>query len=464
VYLEAFERCTVTQIRHFNKLETLDNEIKRQLSLVTLSSPDKQAYLDEHMDEIVQRIRETWVHKYFYKFDDVDGGEASIYPTSSVLKANTHVTLVGLKRERDADGDASHTSTVPAQGPVATVSMPTNHWPLELPIADGNSLKAPAVAFQHPTGPANIPTSQQPLTLPATDGNASKAPAVCVPRPTVPLYIPIGVLRAVPHINLPTSRCLPSDQQFQVLPPKPQFSFTGPKPEQQQFGGPLQNPQLSSRGRKPKQQRKDHGFCGGNAPFQPLFPEGFDPNLGPGFRKWYPTFENIHTELKRDLARQLLNDMPRETAARCMEALFRGGNDIEEAKEWLSRTFGAQGKPVIFLSDDEDEDEDEDEGRMEVRLWEQDGEQDEEVRFWEQSEEQDEKVRFWEQDEELDHGRAKKKQKVCAVVPPLHIHNSTNQLQRVIIDLTGESDDDGDDEYELEEGEIREDEVFLKEE
>jgi hypothetical protein len=393
VYLEAFERCTVTSIRRFNQLETLDAEIKRQLSLIKLSSPDKQAHLEEHLDAIVERIRETWIHKYYYKFDDVNGGEASAYPTSSVLEANDHVKLGGLRC--DANGNASHTSTVPTERPTATASMPTNHWPLVLPIADGNHLKAPAVPFQHPTEPANIPSSQQPLALHAADGIASTAPAVRVPHLTVTASIPLSLLMALPQVSLPSFRCLQPDQKFRVLPQKLQFSFTGPKLEQQ-FEIPPQKPQSSSTGRRPKKQPKDEGFIGGNAPFQPLFVEGFDPDLSPDFRRIYPTFDNIHTEPKRVLVRLLLNDMPRETVARCMEALFRGENDLDEAKEWLSRTFETQGNSVIFLSDDDGEDEG------------QHGAQGKEVGFWEQGEE----GRFWEQDEEPDRGRAKKKQKV----------------------------------------------------
>jgi hypothetical protein len=405
VYLEAYERCSVTTIRHFSTRGTLDDEIRRQLSLIELSSPDKQAYLDEHQDAIIERIRESWIHKYTYRFDDVNRGEPICYPTSLVRKANNHVTSGGLKR--DADGNASHTSTLHTQRPTATASMPTNHWPLALPTADGKPLKAPAVPFQLPTEPANVPTSQQLLALPAADDNAFTPPAVRVAHPTDPPSIPIGLLMAHPQVSLPFFRCLLPDQQF--------------------------HSHSSSTGRRPRRYRRYEGFSGRSAPFQPLFPPGFDPDLSPEFKRIYPTFDNIHTEMKRFLVEILLDDMPRETVARCMEALFRGEDDLDEAKEWLSRTFETQGKTAIFLSVSDGEAEDE--GQY--------GAQGREVGVWE-----GEEAEFWEQGEELYHGRAKKKRKVSAALP--FPHCSSNQQQRVYIDLTGESD------YELEEGEIHE--------
>jgi hypothetical protein len=121
--------------------------------------------------------------------------------------------------------------------------------------------------------------------------------------------------------------------------------------------------------------------------------------LSPEFRRIYPTFDNIHTELKRCLVEILQDDMPRETVARCMEALFRGKDDLDEAKEWLSRTFETQGKPAIFLSVSDGEGEDEG----------QNGAQGKDVGVWE-----GEEAAFW---EEPDHGRAKKKRKVSTVLP-----------------------------------------------
>jgi hypothetical protein len=383
-------------------MSTLTAEIKRQVSLMELSSPEEQANLDEHLDEIVEHIRETWIHKYTYRFDDVNEGEPICYPTSLVWEANNHVTPGGFKR--DDDGNASHTSTLHIQHPTATASISTNHWPLALPTADGKPLKASAVRFQPPTEPANVPTSQQSLALPAADGNALIAPAVRVARPNVPASIPLSMLMDHPQVSLPFFRCLLPNQQY--------------------------HPHSSPTGRRPRRYRRYTGFSGRSAPFRPLFPPGFDPDLSPEFRRIYPTFDNIHTELKRCLVEILQDDMPRETVARCMEALFRGKDDLDEAKEWLSRTFETQGKPAIFLSVSDGEGEDEG----------QNGAQGKDVGVWE-----GEEAAFW---EEPDHGRAKKKRKVSAALP--FPHCSSNQQQRVYIDLTGESD------YELEEGEIRE--------
>jgi hypothetical protein len=434
VYLEAYERCNVTTIRHFSTRGILDDEIKRQLSLIELPSPDQQAYLDYHMDEIAERIRETWIHKYTCRFDDINGGEPICHPTSLVWKANNYVKPGGIKRE--ADGSASHTSTAATQRPTALASMPTNHWPLALPTTDVKPLKAPAVRSQLPTEPANIPTSQQPLALSTADDNGFTAPTVRVARPTVPASISISMLMDYPHVFDPSSRCLQSDQRFQIIPPKPQFPFIGPRPAPQ-FGTTVRNPQSSYTGRRPRWQPRYTGFSGRSVPFRPLFSPGFDPDLSPEFRRIYPTFDNIHTEMKRFLVEILQDEMPRETVARCMEALFRGKDDLDEAKEWLSRTFETQGKPAIFLSVSDGEGEDE--GQY--------GAQGKDVGVWE-----GEEAAFW---EEPDHGRAKKKRKVSAALP--FPHCSSNQQQRVYIDLTGESD------YELEEGEIREYGVLKKE-
>lgn len=114
------------------------------------------------------------------------------------------------------------------------------------------------------------------------------------------------------------------------VPPRSDFTFRAPRPT-----GPVNSgtPAPST---------------GGSIAPQPLFVTGLEYQLD-YFEKVYTSLEKIHRPEKRKKTKQILKDLPHESVARCMEALWRSDNNMDGAEAWLRRTHLIE----IFDSGDE---------------------------------------------------------------------------------------------------------------
>ena len=121
------------------------------------------------------------------------------------------------------------------------------------------------------------------------------------------------------------------------LPPRSDFTFRVPRPTKPwNFGRPA-------------------GFAGNSVAPKPLFANGKDPKLT--WFERYTSLDRIHLPEKREKTERILHDLPDESIARCMEALFRFQDDVDLAEAWLRHTpLKKQDKHVIELFDSDDED------------------------------------------------------------------------------------------------------------
>ena len=98
--------------------------------------------------------------------------------------------------------------------------------------------------------------------------------------------------------------------------------------------------------------------AGGSIAPQPLFIHGFEYQVG-YFEKTYTSLDKISTREKRNKTVQIQKDLPHESVARCMEALWRSDNDVDGAEAWLRKTHLIE----IFDSGDEGQKQIEEAGR-----------------------------------------------------------------------------------------------------
>jgi hypothetical protein len=111
---------------------------------------------------------------------------------------------------------------------------------------------------------------------------------------------------------------------------------------------------------QPRNFRRHAGFAGNSVAPKPLFANAEEIRLT-YFAKTYKSIDNIHSEEKREKTQGILVDMPNETVARCMEALFRCEDDVDRAEAWLRQApADTKGKHVIELFDSDDEGQDPD--------------------------------------------------------------------------------------------------------
>jgi len=123
-----------------------------------------------------------------------------------------------------------------------------------------------------------------------------------------------------------------------TLPPRSDFTFRAPPPRPTQPGNSGRPTTFAGRSIAPK----------------PLFAEGQEIKLT--WFERYTSLDKIYTKPKRKMTERILKDLPHESVARCMEALFRCENDVDEAQAWLRQTASnAQGKHAVELFDSDDE-------------------------------------------------------------------------------------------------------------
>jgi hypothetical protein len=97
-------------------------------------------------------------------------------------------------------------------------------------------------------------------------------------------------------------------------------------------------------------------FAGGSIAPEPLFADGNEPRLSPYFEGVYTSLDKIYTVPKRKKTAQILKNLPHESVARCMEALWRYNGDVDNAEAWLRLTSSnSQDKHVIEVFDSDDE-------------------------------------------------------------------------------------------------------------
>jgi hypothetical protein len=107
---------------------------------------------------------------------------------------------------------------------------------------------------------------------------------------------------------------------------------------------------------EPVNSQKVVRFAGGNVAPQPLFADREEPHLSPYFERVYSSLDKIYTVPKRKKTQQILKDLPHESVARCMEALWRYDDDVDNAEAWLRLTSSkSQDKHVIEVFDSDDE-------------------------------------------------------------------------------------------------------------
>lgn len=120
-------------------------------------------------------------------------------------------------------------------------------------------------------------------------------------------------------------------------PPRSEFTFRAPPPSgTKRFG-------------------KEARIAANRVAPKPLFADGQEVKLT--WFERYTSLDKIHLPMKRQKTEQILASLPNESVARCMEALFRGENNVNWAEAWLRQTSSnAPGKHVIELFDSDDED------------------------------------------------------------------------------------------------------------
>jgi hypothetical protein len=107
---------------------------------------------------------------------------------------------------------------------------------------------------------------------------------------------------------------------------------------------------------EPVNSKKSVRFADGNVAPPPLFADGKEPHLSPYFERVYKSLDKIYTASKRKMTEQIMKDLPHESVARCMEALWRYNDDVDSAEAWLRLTSSSsQDKHVIEVFDSDDE-------------------------------------------------------------------------------------------------------------
>lgn len=308
-FMVAYTKCTVPQQRVFRCFAELDSQIVRQLEDASLSITLVPNLLAK-IHRLASRIRNEWTVKYGLKFRDQGPNDG--------MAPHGLLQLTGMAAETV---DVLPTGM---QHPVTGSEILTRYTPPAgtMRIAGGGAFLTFPARYEVPNMAPGVPTPPgllQPTLLEFGQyvmvhltGNRLPDTAAAMPLPSLP---PAGLPQLTLEFGQLVNVHLNGNRPPHAVPaiPQPHMPPAGPP----SFGTPANFPNSSTR---PK----------------PLFADGQEPRL-----TWFEKFTSlneIRLPEKREKTLQIQKNLPNESVARCMVALFRCSDHVEDAEAWLRET------------------------------------------------------------------------------------------------------------------------------
>ena len=298
-FMVAYTKCTVPQQRVFRCFAELDSQIVRQLEDTSFSITLVPNLLSK-THRIASRIRNEWTVKYGLKFRDQGPNDG--------MAPHGLLQLTGMAAETV---DVLPTGM---QHPVTGSEILTRYTPPAgtMRIAGGGAFITFPAGYQFPNMAPGVPT---PPGLSQATFEFGGYVAVNVNGIQPPYTAPAMLLPYMPAAGIP-QLTLEFGKLVDVHPTGMQPPYTVPAGPPS-FGTPA-------------------NFPDGSVPPKQLFADGQEPRLT--WFERYTSLNEIRLPEKREKTLQIQKNLPNESVARCMEALFRCSDHVEDAEAWLRET------------------------------------------------------------------------------------------------------------------------------
>jgi len=321
-FMVAYTKCTVPQQRVFRCFAELDSQIVRQLEDASLSITLVPNLLAK-IHRLASRIRNEWTVKYGLKFRDQGPNDGmaphGLLQLTGMAAETVDVLPTGMKHP--VTGSEILTRYTPPAGTMR--------------IAGGGAFLTFPAGYEVPNmapGVSTPPGLPQPTlvefgkyVMVHLTGNQLPDTAAAMPLPSLPpadlphLTLEFGKLVNV-HLNGNQPPYTAPAMPLPYMPPNgimPDAGGAPPPAGPPNFGTPA-------------------NFPNGSIPPKPLFADGQEPRL-----TWFEKFTSlneIRLPEKREKTLQIQKNLFNESVARCMEALFRCSDQVEDAEAWLRET------------------------------------------------------------------------------------------------------------------------------